>query len=193
MTTLARRFFSAPRPWLMILLVSLLTSALPLEAALKKDEWRSATAEERLNVPAALSNVFFYFHTRKPIMAYAGSNSLSDDIVSSEIQKKEFIEGVIRGIQRTGLVLKTQKAVMINGVAATETYFFTPSTEAVTLGVFCISGTRFTTLLVVSKDPLAFDSAEFTALVKELPIKAALPFRTDSTPELKPAEIAPTP
>ncbi|CAN5736346.1 hypothetical protein BH09VER1_BH09VER1_39930 [soil metagenome] len=176
---------------LLFLLACLLPTVLPLRAELKKETWRSAHADERLRVPAALSNIFFVFHTKKQIMAYAGGGGLDDSILSSAAKRKEFIEGVLGGIQRTGLVLKDQQSVLINKVPATEAHFFTPATEQTMLGVFCISGTRFVTLCVFSKDPLTFKDPEFTALVKELPIKQAPPFRTDSGTELRPADIAP--
>lgn len=172
-------------------LLLLLLALLPAHAELKKDTWRQATADERFHVPAALSNLFFVFHTKKKIMAYAGSGNLDDSIVSSEKQQKQFIDDIIAGIQKTGLTLKDQKVVTINGVPATEAFFFTPATESTMLSVFCISGTRFITLCVISKEPLAFKDPEFTTLVKELPIKKTVPFRTDSAPELRPADAAP--
>lgn len=175
---------------LLILFVFFLLTR-PLQAELKKDTWRAATADERLRVPAALSNVFFVFNTKKQIMAYAGSGGLDDSIVSSEVKKQAFIDDILKGIQNTGQVLKSQQFVTINKVPATEAFFFTPATEQTMLGVFCISGTRFITLCVFSKDPLTFKDPEFAALVKELPIKQAPPFRTDSGAELRPADIAP--
>lgn len=173
------------------ILFAFLLAMTPLHAELKKDAWRQATADERLRVPAALSNVFFVFNTKKPIMAYAGSGALDDSIVSSEVKKQAFIDDVLKGIQNTGQVLKSQQFVTINKVPATEATFITPATEQTMLGVFCISGTRFITLCVFSKAPLTFKDPEFTALVKELPIKPAAPFRTDAGTELRPTDIAP--
>lgn len=176
---------------LLALFALLLPALSNLPAELNKGTWRIATGEERLHVPAALSNIFFVFHTKKQIMAYAGGGGLDDSIISSEVKKQAFIDDILKGIQSTGQVLKSQQFVTINKVPATEAYFFTPATEQTMLGVFCISGTRFITLCVFSKGPLTFKDPEFTALVKELPIKQAPPFRTDSGAELRPADIAP--
>lgn len=174
-----------------LLLLLLLLGAGPLLAEPPKTMWRTATAEERIHVPAALSNLFFVFHVKKQIMAYAGAGNLDDAIISSEKNRKAFIDEIIAGIQRQGQTVKDQQQVTLNGVPATEVFFMTPATEQTMLSVFCIAGTRFITLCVISKAPLSFKDPEFQSLVKELPIKQAPPFRTDSGTELRSTDIAP--